>query len=700
MTTIREISVVVDADTTRLKTGLASAQSSVTGFSRGGSSALGVLKAAATGAAIFGIAKLGTAAVSTAADFDTSFRTMTAIADVHGRKLQQLQDLAIEQGKATVFSANDSADAMLELAKAGVSVADIQGGALANTLSLATAGSLELTDAATIAANAMNTFKLRGSESQQAVDALAGAANASSADVADLAMGLAQGGQAAHVAGLSIQDTTAVLAAFSNAGLKGSDAGTSMKTFLLSLVPTTEKAQTAMKKLGLSFTDAQGNIKPIGDIAQSLQDKLGGLSQAEQQTALKTIFGTDAFRAAAILMDEGAGGLAKYTKATSEQGTAAKVGEARMAGFAGKMESLKGSLETLALIAGQALLPALSDIADAAVPLLNNFAPVIATFAKFAGTVLVGLLKVLTFLMPVLPAIAAGLATFFIIQKIISMVKALQIAFQVLTATNPFLLIAAAVVIVAVLIITHWKTIKAYLLRVWAALKAGFTIVWNAIKGVAIAVFNFLKGAVLAYLHVYVAAWNVVKSAALAVWHGIQGGANAVWSFLKRVASWVSGVFSRVWDGVKRVAVGIWDGILSAARSALNGLISIWNSTIGAIAHGQSINAGPLHVTLPDLRITPLAAGALIRAGGGGILANIGEGHNDEAVVPMRPSVLRHIGKAIADAGGGGGHGQRVAGEVSISPDGRAWFEGVVVDVLDSPAFDRALSRRVRRRAS
>lgn len=306
---------------------------------------------------------IGVQAVKTAADFQKTMNTMGAVAQVPQAQLRKLKDLAIEMGSKTVFSANEAAQAMLELSKSGVSVANIMGGSLKNTLDLATAGDLELAESAKIAANAMNVFGLSGKESQRAVDALAGAANASSADVADLAMALSMGGNAAKSAGLSIEETTAVLAALADQGIKGSDAGTSLKTMLLNLVPTSAKAKEAMKELGVSFVDNNGNIKGITEIAQVLQDRLGGLTQAQQQVALKTMFGTDAYRAARIMMDQGVEGLEKYIKATSESGTAAEVAEGKMKGLPGALEKLKGAAETVLLAIGDRLAPTIEKVA-------------------------------------------------------------------------------------------------------------------------------------------------------------------------------------------------------------------------------------------------------------------------------------------------------------------------------------------------
>jgi len=319
---------------------------------------------------LLGIAAAG---IKTASDFEKSMNTMAAVAQVPAAELAKLRKLAIDLGAKTVFSANEAAQAQLELAKAGISVSDIMGGALANTLDLATAGDLDLATAATVAANAMNVFGLSGKESKEAVDALAGAANASSADVDDLAQALSQGGLAAANAGFSIQETTAILGAFAQNGLRGSDAGTSLKTMLISLVPSTDRAREAMKKYGLDFIDAQGAIKDAPAVFDELHDKLGDVSQAEQQLALKTIFGTDAFRAAIIATKLGSDGLEVYTDATNKSGTASEVAAGKMEGLPGVLERLKGTFETFLLTVGDRIAPVVEQLAEEIGKLLTAF---------------------------------------------------------------------------------------------------------------------------------------------------------------------------------------------------------------------------------------------------------------------------------------------------------------------------------------
>jgi TP901 family phage tail tape measure protein len=321
--------------------------------------------------AVGGVVALGASVVNLEKQFSQTMNITAAVTKAPASKMRELQALALQLGKDTSFSANEAATAMLELAKGGLTAATIKGGALAGTLQLASAGGTDLATAASIAANALNTFGLKGKDMATVSAALAGGANASTASVESLGMALGQVGPGAHNAGLSLNETVAALAAFDSAGIKGSDAGTSLKTMLTRLVPSTDRARAAMRELGIDFTNSDGSMKSIAQVAEILKNKMGGLSQEQRTLAMNTIFGSDATRAATVLMNEGAKGLGKYIKATKDQGAASRAAEARMKGTSGALERLSGSWETLQLKIGLAVAPAVSMVADRFAGLTN-----------------------------------------------------------------------------------------------------------------------------------------------------------------------------------------------------------------------------------------------------------------------------------------------------------------------------------------
>ena len=311
------------------------------------------------------LAAIGAASAKTAIDFESSMSRVSGALNDPSANMEDLRQLALDMGADTVFSATEAGAAMEELAKGGLTAADIQGGALKTTMDLAAAGSLQLADAANVTVQAMGAFGLSADQTGEAANALAGAAAASSADVSDLTQGLSQVSAQAHSAGWSIQDTTAVLGAFADAGIMGSDAGTSLKTMLQRLSAPTDKAATMMESLGINVRDSNGNMMDAAGIAGELQAKLGGLDSATRDAAIQTIFGADASRAALVMMNQGTEGIQRYTAATNDQTAAQRLADSQMGDTQRSIENMNGAIETASIQVGSALAPAVTDVANA-----------------------------------------------------------------------------------------------------------------------------------------------------------------------------------------------------------------------------------------------------------------------------------------------------------------------------------------------
>lgn len=311
------------------------------------------------------LAAIGAASAKTAIDFESSMNRVSGALNDPSANMQDLRQLALDMGSQTVFSASEAGTAMEELAKGGLTAADIKGGALKTTMDLAAAGSLQLADAANVTVQAMGAFGLSADQTGEAANALAGAAAASSADVSDLTQGLSQVSAQAHSAGWSIQDTAAVLGAFADAGIKGSDAGTSLKTMLQRLSAPTDAAASQMEALGINTRDSNGNMLDAASIAGELQAKLGGLDSATRDAAIQTIFGADASRAALVMMNQGTEGIQRYTAATNDQTAAQRLADSQMGDTQRSIEEMNGAIETASIQVGGALAPAVTDVANA-----------------------------------------------------------------------------------------------------------------------------------------------------------------------------------------------------------------------------------------------------------------------------------------------------------------------------------------------
>ncbi len=279
-------------------------------------------------------------AAKSSADFNAEMATVNTLAHSSPATAAKLRNAALTVGTAWGYTANQTADAQQELVKAGISTKDILGGALKGALSLAAAGQTDVASATEYAAAAMTQFRLKGKDVPHIADLLSAGADKALGSVTDLGYGLSQAGTTAHQAGLTIEQTTGVLAAFAQAGLTGERGGTAFKQMLLKLEAPSKKAQGLMDEYHLSLYKANGQIKSMPEFADNLRKSFGGLEPAQRNFALAAIFGARAVQSANIMMAEGEKGIARWIRRVDDQGFAAHQAS-------GKLDSLKGDLQKL-----------------------------------------------------------------------------------------------------------------------------------------------------------------------------------------------------------------------------------------------------------------------------------------------------------------------------------------------------------------
>lgn len=341
------------------------------------------------------------AAVAKAANFDQAMSSVQAATRESASAMESLRQAALDAGADTAFSATEAAAGIENLAKAGVATQDILDGGLAGALDLAAAGGLEVADAAEAAAGAMAQFGLEGEQVPHIADLLAAAAGKAQGEVSDFVFALKQGGTVAAQTGLSLEETTGALAAMAEQSLLGSDAGTSFKTMLAALTPNSNKAAQAMEQYNIHAFDAQGNFVGMTELAGQLQDGLAGLTDEQRAMALETIFGSDAVRAASIIYDNGAEGIANWTAQVNDAGFAAETAETKLDNLKGDLEELGGALETALIGTGdgsQGMLRGLTQNLTGAVNAYNKLpesaqnaaGALLATSAAVGGSIWVG----------------------------------------------------------------------------------------------------------------------------------------------------------------------------------------------------------------------------------------------------------------------------------------------------------------------
>lgn len=351
----RNITVRLLADTSKFTAGMAKVSAEAEKTSTTMEASGGKTKLLTTGIAAAGIAAtaLGVAAVRMAADFDVGMSTVQANTGASADEMSLLRQAAIDAGADTVYSATDAADAINELGKAGMSTSDILSGGLNGALDLAASDGMEVAEAAELMSSAMAQFNLTGADATRIADALAAGAGKAQGSARDLGYALQQSGMVANSFGIGMEETVGTLTSFANAGMTGSDAGTSLKSMLIALANPTKKAQNLMDELGISAYDAQGNFIGLKALAGQLQTQMSGLTQAQRNQALATIFGSDAIRAANVLYNEGADGIADWTKKVSDSGYAAQQAAAKNDNLRGDLENLSGSFESMMIKLGE-----------------------------------------------------------------------------------------------------------------------------------------------------------------------------------------------------------------------------------------------------------------------------------------------------------------------------------------------------------
>jgi TP901 family phage tail tape measure protein len=319
---------------------------------------------------------IGAVGLRVAANFDQTMKMIEVFGNVAPDELKKVEQAALDMGKATKFTAEDAAEAMLDLLKSGENLEQTLS-TMPAVLNLAGAGNINLAQSAGIVTTALAAFQMKVEDSGRVADALAQAANASRAEVSDLGMALVSVGPSAAQMGLSIEDTAAALAIMANNGIMGAEAGTQLRTLLSQLARPTADNEKAFTKLGVSLYDASGRMRPLGTLLAEMKTKLSALpmqSQIELTQALAGAYGSTALRA--LLASEG---LDSMLAAMEAAPGAATVAGAFMDTFAGKTESLRGSIETLMI---SALTPFMNNVLG---PLVDKLIPVVNAIADWAA---------------------------------------------------------------------------------------------------------------------------------------------------------------------------------------------------------------------------------------------------------------------------------------------------------------------------
>jgi TP901 family phage tail tape measure protein len=388
------IRVVVDADADPLRRELGAAGAAVRGFggtirgqSRGAAAFNAALNkqrqslaglatfAARAGVALSGALVLGmTHAIRTGMDFESQMARVMAVTGATAKEMDQLRQLAMKLGADTKFSAGEAAEAMYELASAGFQVQEMEG-ALTGTLSLAAASGIELGAAAEISANALRGFGLDSTKATHVADVLAKAVNSSSVEMTDLQLTMKYLGPIARATGQDFEEMIAAVSVMGDAGIKGEQAGTTLRAGLVRLVKPTKQVNEGLKALGLEASDLTGpnGLLPLPQLVAELQGGMDGLTKSQQANALASVFGTEALSGMLTLVDAGPGRLAALAREfENSQGASAKAARTMNDTVAGALDQLTGSIETVEIALYEQFKEPLKEVLLDATDLVNT----------------------------------------------------------------------------------------------------------------------------------------------------------------------------------------------------------------------------------------------------------------------------------------------------------------------------------------
>lgn len=308
-------------------------------------------RAATVGAAavVGGSALIVRDVIKTGMAYEQEMARVQGVTDATAREMEKLNELAIEQGALTKFSAAEAAQAIYELGSAGFEAGDMAS-ALPGTLSLAAASNIELAAAAEISANALKGFGLATSESVHVADVMALTANKTSVEMADLQASMKYIGPVAKNTGQSFELMSAALGVMGDTGIKGQQAGTTLRAALLQLLNPVGQAKKALGEMNLEAEDLQGpnGLKPLPDIIETLNERLDGMSTAQQKATLSMLFGRSAVTGMMAVIDAGPDQLRELsTELENSAGAAKRAAETMNDTVAGAWDEFTGSLETL-----------------------------------------------------------------------------------------------------------------------------------------------------------------------------------------------------------------------------------------------------------------------------------------------------------------------------------------------------------------
>ncbi len=502
------------------------------------------------------IVGIGIAAAKVGGDFEAQMSRVKAISGATGSSFEELRQQAIDLGAKTAFSAKESAAGMENLASAGFNAKEIME-AMPGLLDLAAVSGGDVALASENAATALRGFNLDASQSGHVANVFAKAAADTNAEVGDMGEAMKYIAPVANSMGLSIEEVSAAIGIMSDAGIKGSQAGTSLRGALSRLAKPTDAMQAKMDELGLSFYDSEGKMKPLKDQIGMLKDAFKGLTPEQQQNALVTLYGQESLSGMLALIDKGPDKLGKLTDSLkNSDGAADKMARTMQDNMNSSLEQMMGALESAAIVIQKVMAPAVRKIADAVSGMVDMFVSAPEPVQKMI--VVIGL--IVAAIGPLLVIFGQAVVT---IQRVKVGFMALQAGLALMETSLAAVILPvlgivaaiAAVIVIGVLVYKNWDKIVAFGKKAWANITKFVSDAAKAIKEKWGDITQWFSDT-----------WKSIKEGAKGLWDGtIQGAKDAVDSV------------KNAWNGIKEWFANLWKGTTS-------GLASAWDSVTTTLA--------------------------------------------------------------------------------------------------------------------
>lgn len=316
---------------------------------------------------------VGAASMKASADFEEGMSNVKAISGATQKEFEDLKNKAIEMGAKTKFSASESADAFKYMAMAGWDAESMMSG-ISGIMDLAAASGEDLATTSDIVTDALTAFGLQASDSAHFADVLAQASSKSNTNVGLMGETFKYVAPVAGALGYSVEDTAVAIGLMANSGIKGSQAGTALRSTFTRLAKPTDTVAAAMEKYNITLTDSQGNMKPLNQLLLELRDRFSGLTEEQKASLAATLAGQEGMSGLLAIVNASEGDFKKLTyEINNANGAAKDMAEVMMDNTKGAIEQLKGALESAGIVIGDKLAPYIRKAAELITNLVEDF---------------------------------------------------------------------------------------------------------------------------------------------------------------------------------------------------------------------------------------------------------------------------------------------------------------------------------------